>query len=62
MQVRDTPPYGLEVRWSAGGKNNGILLGRFLVITVKNCYLISAFAIAPKGGALAQHDFLSFGA
>jgi hypothetical protein len=44
------------------GTNNGILLGRFLETTVKNCYLISAFAIPAQGGALAQRDFLGFGA
>jgi hypothetical protein len=34
----------------------------FFETTAKNCYLISAFTIAAKGGALAQRDFLSFGA
>jgi hypothetical protein len=46
-------------RW---GYNNAILLGGFLETTMKNCYRITAFARAAKGGALAQRGFLSFAA
>ena len=60
MEPRNTA-YGLRVRRSVG-YNNGILLGSFFETTMKNCYGLTAFARAAKGGALAQRGFLSFAA